>query len=118
MKLHSLEPQFAMPKSHDRAIVRLCGNLEFAWQRFPLDDQRMIARSLEFLRQAAKNRFAIVIDPARFAVHQFARSNHSAAKRCADRLMATANTENRNFASEALDQRNADSRFLWRARPG
>src|ERR1700752_40467 len=103
-----------MPKAHDRAIVRLGGDLEFARQRFPLDDQRVIARSLEFLRQAAKNRFAVMFDAAPFAVHQFARSNHSPAKRRTNCLMAQAHAKNWNFAREALDQRDADSRFLWR----
>src|ERR1700746_1699895 len=118
MKLHSLDAQLAMPKAHDRSVIRLGRNFQLARQRFPLDDQRMVACGLKFLRQASKNRFAIVIDAARFAVHQFARSNHSPPKRRPDRLMAQANTENRNFAREALNQWNADCRFLWRVRTG
>jgi hypothetical protein len=69
MKLDALDAQFAMPKAHDCAIVSLGGNFELARQRFPLDDQRMIARGLEFLRQATKNSLAVVCDAARFAVH-------------------------------------------------
>src|SRR5579862_4523155 len=101
-----------MPKAHDRAIVRLGGDLEFARQRFPLDDQRVIASSLEFLRQAAKNRFAVVFDAARFSVHLFVRSNHAAAKRRTNCLMAQANGKNWNFAREEMDQGDGDSRFL------
>ena len=51
-------------------------------------------------------------------MHQFARANHAPAKRGPDRLMPQANTENRNFAREALNQRDADSGLLWRAWPG
>ena len=74
-------------------------------QRFSLDDQRVVARGLKILRQAAKDRFAVVMNFAGLAVHHLRRANHAAAKRRADRLMPQANAENRNLPREALDQR-------------
>src|SRR4029077_14153540 len=118
MELHSFNAKFTMPKAHDCAVVGFGGYFELARERFALDYQRMIARPLKFLRQAAKNGFAVVRDTAGLAVHYFTRTNHTPAKRRSDRLMAQAHTKNRNFAGEALDQRNADSRFLRRAWPG
>ena len=69
MELHAFDVQFSVAEPHDRAVVRFGGNLQAARQRLPFDDQRVITRGLKFLRQAAKNRFAVVLDAAGLAVH-------------------------------------------------
>ena len=77
-----------------------------ARKRFALDDQRMVARGGEMLRQSLRKIvFAVVMDFAGFAVHHFGRANHLAAECRADGLMAEANAEDWNFSCEALDQR-------------
>src|SRR6202007_3478695 len=77
----------------------------------------MITRGNERFRQAMKNRAAVVLNLARFSVHQFRRANHAPAKGSANRLMSQAHAQNRNLSRESLDQRDADARFPRRARP-
>ena len=45
------------------------------------------------------------------------RANDPAAERRANRLVPQAHSQDRNLARKVLDQRNADARFLRRARP-
>src|SRR6202008_1091431 len=103
MKLHALDPQLSMAKAHNRAVVRFGGYFKLARQRFSLDDQRMIARGLKFLRQAAKNGPPVVLDPARLAVHQFTCADHTPPKRRPDCLMSQAHAKNRDFTRKTLD---------------
>ena len=58
----------AMTEAHDDAVVGLGGNREFVGQGFFLDDQGMVARGSEGIRELAKNILAVVMDLARFAV--------------------------------------------------
>ena len=85
---------------------------ELRWQGLALDDQRMVARGLKILRQIAKDRLRVVMNLARFAVHDLRRANHSSAEGRANGLMSQADAQNRDFAGKALDQRDADARFV------
>ena len=118
MELDAFDAEFAVAEAHDGAIGSLGGNFERTRERFALDDQRVIARGLKILREAAKDRFAIVVNFAGFPVHDFWRANYAAAKCGANCLVAEANTENWNFPREALDERNTDAGFFRRAGAG
>src|SRR5271170_554163 len=78
----------------------------------------MVARSHEFLQQAAEYRFAIMLNFTRLAVHDFLRANHIAAERRSNRLMSQTNAENGNFSCDALNERHADPGLFGRTRPG
>src|SRR4029077_870468 len=53
MELDAFDAEFAVAKSHDCAVGGFGGNFQRARERFALDDQRMIARGLKILREAA-----------------------------------------------------------------
>src|SRR5271165_1353491 len=78
----------------------------------------MIARGCEGISQFAEDAFGIVMNGAGLAVKQLWCANDLAAESCADCLMAQADAEYGEFSREALDQVDADSRVLGRARTG
>ena len=78
----------------------------------------MVSRGHELLRQIPEYRFAVVLNLARLAVHNFLRANHPAAERRSDGLMSQAHSQDWNFSCEALDERHADSGFFRRTRAG
>src|SRR5580658_9799526 len=111
VELYTFHPQLSVTQAHNRAVIGFGRDFQGARQRFALDDQRMIARGDERLRQVVKYGLAIVLDFAGLAMHQLSRANHTAAKRRADGLMAKANTENRNLPREPLDERHTNAGF-------
>src|ERR1700735_1772240 len=78
----------------------------------------MVSRGNELLRQIPENSFAIVLNFASFAVHDFLRANYAAAERCPDGLMSQTNAEYRNFARETRDKPRADSSCVSRTGAG
>ena len=118
MELHALEAEFPVAQAHDDAIGGFGGNLQVAWKRFALDDERVVARRCEWLCEVFKNTTAVVLDFAGLAVHQFLRADDASTESRSDGLMAKAHTEDRNVAGEAPDQRNADAGFLRSTRAG
>src|ERR1700757_1977502 len=93
MELHTLDGQRAMTQTHDDGGARIpssvgfwsaCCYLEFGWQFVLGNDERMIARTREGRGQSGKNSVAIMINLARFAVHELMGANNLAAKGLAD----------------------------------
>lgn len=118
MELDAFDRKLPVAEAHDDAVGGFGGNFQAARERAAFDDERMVARGFEILREAAKNRLAVVMNFAGFAVHDFFRADDFAAERIADGLMAEANTEDGNFAGEALDDGHAQAGFARRARAG
>jgi hypothetical protein len=118
VELDAFDAQLAVAKAHDGTVCGFGGNFERTRERFALDNQRVIARSLKILGEAAKDGLAIVVNFAGFSVHDFWRADYAAAECGANCLVAEANAENWNFPGEALDEWNADASFRWRARAG
>src|ERR1700723_2621838 len=118
VELHTFYAQLAVAQTHDYAVVGFGGNFECARQRFSIDDERVIARGNERLRQAAEYCFAVMLNFAGLSVHYFFGTHHAASKRSANGLVAEANTENRYFPCETLNNRDANSGFLWCAWTG
>ena len=56
-------------------------------QRFPFDDQRVVARGGKILRQIAKHRLAVMMNFTGLAVHHVRCSDYAPSERRADRLM-------------------------------
>ena len=118
VELDAFDGKLAVAEAHDDAVGGFGGDFEAARQRAAFDDERMIARGFEILREAAKNRFAVVMNFAGLTVHDFFRADDFATERVADGLMAEADAENGNFAGEVLDDGHAQTRFARRAGAG
>src|ERR1700675_1370998 len=126
MEMHTLHREFLMPQAHDDAgsvFVRSpCADFQIAWQILLGDDQRMIAGRGHWRREAAKDGLAIMLNLARFAVHQVLRAHPLAAEGCADRLVSEADSEQRHIspalACKMQDQVDADAGFLRGAGSG
>jgi len=54
VELHALRFVAAVTEGHDDAVVGLGGDRELARERFALNDQRMVARGGEGIRQLAE----------------------------------------------------------------
>ena len=80
-----------------------------AGKNFFLNDQRMITTGKKMILHARKDRLAIVTNFRSFAMHQFGRANHLAAKRLADSLMAQTHAEQRYLSGESLYYVESDS---------
>ena len=50
MELHTFNLELAVTQAHDDTVSRLCTDLEDFRQGFALDDQRMVARRGEGIR--------------------------------------------------------------------
>ncbi len=66
MELHTLDFVAAVAETHDDAVVRFGGYRQFARQGFFLNDEGMVARGGEGIRQLAEDILAVVMDLARF----------------------------------------------------
>ena len=93
----------AVTKAHDDAVVGFGGDGEFAGQRFPFDNERMIARGGERVGKLTENIFAVVMDLARLAVEKFRGANDLSAEGRANGLVAETNPENGKLPCQALD---------------
>src|SRR3990172_3814380 len=61
VELHAVHGVRLVHEPHDQAVRGLGRDLEAAGQAFPLDDERMIARHLEAIRQPLEDAFAGVV---------------------------------------------------------
>src|SRR6266436_8224007 len=78
----------------------------------------MVARGGERIGELSENVFAVVVNLAGLAVEKFRSANDFASERRTNGLMAQADTENREFPSQAANQIDANSGILGRAWPG
>src|ERR1700731_827838 len=111
VELHAFDEEFAVAETHDDAIG-FRGNFELIRKRFFLDDERVIARGGEILRQIFENCLVVVVDAAGFAVHDFRRANHASSNRKADRLMAETHAENWNHSGKPANHVHANAGIL------
>ena len=82
------------------------------------DNQRVVTRCLERIRQTGEHAFAVVADPARLAMHDRWRAHDPSAEHLADALMAEAHAEDRSRRAELLDDCVGDAGFVGVARSG
>src|ERR1700722_9473797 len=118
MELHAMHRQVRMGEAHHHAVVGIGGHGELARHARTLDHQRVIARRLERRIDAAKNAGAVVADLRQLAVPLGRSAHHFPPKSIADRLMAEADAEDRNFCRGLRDQAEADAGLLGRAGAG
>src|SRR5690348_6167826 len=117
MELHAVQRPLAMGNAHDETVLCPGIDAQALGQAAAFDDQRMIARRLERVRQAGKDPAGVMMDCRELAVHRLGRANDLAAHRLADRLMTEADTEQRYIAG-ATHQFETDARAIGIAWPG
>src|SRR5262245_30572035 len=78
----------------------------------------MIARGCKRVVNPRKDRSTIMQDFTRFSMHNIWRTYDFSAKCLADRLVPQANTEDRNFTGEAVNEIECDPCLIRFAGPG
>jgi len=124
MELHALDRELPVAQAHNYArAVGLAGpgaDFKVTRQPFLADDQRVITGRCHRRVDSLKNCPPIVLDRARFSVHQVSRAHHFSSKSRADGLMSQADPEQRNhvlrLAREVTNQFDADPSVLRSAR--
>src|SRR5215510_4969782 len=86
-----------MAQSHDNTIRSRSGNFQCFWNAVSVNNQRMIARGTEAIRQAVKDAAMIVANFRRFAMHEIGRAHNPPAEYLSDCLVPKADTKYRNF---------------------
>src|ERR1700730_399021 len=107
MELDAFHWKLFMAQAHDHAGASILGGVgadfEILRQALFLYDQGVIARGGHGGGQAVEDGFAVVLDFAGFAVHQFGGAHDFAAEGCAYGLMSQADSEYWNLAGEMAD---------------
>src|SRR5438093_7644908 len=67
MELHPFDRKGPVAQAHDLALGGLGRDLQAGWQRFPLDDQGVIACRLKRVRQVLEDRLAVMLDLGRLS---------------------------------------------------
>src|SRR5258708_8604812 len=116
MKLDAFDGNFGGAEANDDAVAGLSGDLKLAGEGFSLDDQRVVAGCCERIGQLLEDPFAVVMDFTGLPVKESGRADDFSAEGNSDRLMTQANTQNRKFSCDALDELDGDDRLLRRAR--
>ncbi len=98
MELHPMHRQGAVGEAMMSPSSVLRGHVQHVGQGAAIDDERMIARRLEGVVEAAEHGAALVMDRAHLAVHGKRRADHVAAEHLADGLVAQAHAEQRPLA--------------------
>ena len=88
MELHTLDQLFFVTQAHDGAVFQPSGDFKALRQGFFFDDQGMITGGKEGRGQATEHAFAVVMDMAHLAMHDFMAADNHAAKCLANGLMA------------------------------
>ena len=96
MELHTLDRVMAMPQAHDQPVFRLGRDLEHVGHGVTVDDERVIARCGERVRESREHARAVVTDLRRLAVHHHRCPHDISAVELADALQPETYAENRN----------------------
>src|SRR6266850_5916454 len=100
-----------MAQSHDFPLGSFGGDLKTGRQSLSLHDQRMVACSVKGIGQLMEDRFPVVPDLRRFAMHQPFSSNDITAKCYSQRLMAEADAQKWKTPAKMPDGLDRHARF-------
>src|SRR5579862_6429015 len=103
MELHALHLELPVTQAHDCAVGCFGRDFKRLGQRFPFDDQRVVARGGKILRQTTKHRLAVMVNLTRLAMHHACCSNYASSERRPDRLVPQAHTEDWNIPRKVPD---------------
>src|SRR3990167_2492606 len=104
--------------AHDLAVVGPGGDGQAVRQRGALNGQGVVTDHGELLGQTGVDALLVGGDDAGLAVHLFFRTDDAPAHGGADALVAQADAEDGQLASEALERGHADAGFVGRAGAG
>src|SRR5262245_4204760 len=117
MELHAMHRVPLVRQPHDQSLAG-GGDDEIVGQTVAINDQGMIARHLELLRQRLEHAGADVANGRELAMHRLRRAHDAATIGLANGLMAEAHAEDWNRRAHRSDQLQADAGLVWRARTG
>src|SRR3972149_7634022 len=98
MELHALHLVLLVAHAHDDAVLGPRGYLEHRRQGLALDNERMVARGLERVREPRKDRLSVVVDDRGLAVQEVRRGGHVPAEGLSPGLMPETHAEDRGVA--------------------
>src|SRR5262245_51012202 len=106
MELHTVDGMLAVAHAHHLAVPGARGDLEAV--RHARCGERVVAAGLEALGQPGEDPPSVVLDDARLAVQERARTADLAAERLHDGLVAEADAERRHAWAERPDHLDGD----------
>lgn len=120
VKLNAFDGQGFVAQAHDGAIFQTGGDFEAIGQGFTLHHQGMIAGRKERRGQAVENARSVVMHRTHLAMHNLMATDHTAAKRLANRLMPKADAQQGNASRRRrrMGQGQADASLCGGARAG
>src|SRR5215203_4543258 len=95
MELDALDGEVLVANTHDHAVLGLAGYDEALRHRLGLDDERVVPRSLEALRQPLVHPLAVMENPRRLAVYGRGCAHDLPPVGLSYRLMAQADAQHR-----------------------
>ena len=98
VELDAFDGVLAVAETHDDSVIGLSGDRKAARKSAAFDDQRMVARGGEGVRELAKDIFVVVMDLAGFAVEKFRSTYDFPAEGNANGLMAQADSQDGKFS--------------------
>src|SRR5258708_20124352 len=116
MELNAGDRPLAMLQAHDDTVRGLGGDRQAVRPARAVDDEGVVTRRLERVRQADEEPGAVMTNGAELAVHGLRRAYHVPAEDLTDRLMTETHTEDRQSA-RAADEVEADTGAVGVARP-
>ena len=117
MELHAVHGVALVLHAHDEAVGGLGRDLERVGQARALDDQRMVARRREVLRDAVEDALAGMVHLGSLPCIRRRRADDPAAIGLADRLVAEADAEDRHLRpARSISSRQMPARSGCKAR--
>lgn len=118
MELHAFYAMCAMANSHDYSVGSGGRYFKHIGQGVAFDDQRMIARGLEAIRQALEYGARVMTNLRHLAVHQVRRANDPTAERLTYGLMSEAHAEYGHLSRKPFYKIERDACGVGRAGAG
>ncbi len=115
-----LEPHHRMPRvldGHDLAVLRRSDHSQDSRESRPRNDQRVVPRRRERVRDPGEDSATVVPDERGLAVNRSRRAHDPSAVRCADALVPEAYPEDRRRGPVVADDVHGDTRLHRRTGP-
>ncbi len=117
MELDTVDRPRLVLHTHDFAVRRPGGDLEFSRQGLTLDGQRMITRRCKRVRQAFENTCIVVMYLTGLPMHQGLGADNVAAIGLPNRLVTQADAKHGHVIGCGTQQRQANTRLIRCTRP-
>ena len=101
-------------EAHHHAVLEPCGDRPVCGDRLTFDDQRVVSRRLKRIRQTVEHALIVVMYRRRLAMNRNLAPVDDHAMKIPDGLVAQADAENWDAASEPINDGSAHARFFGR----